>query len=472
MMFAQRRVIIRLSTFSFNIWVASAFLPRHLRQPPRGYRSHGLATNIGSADDDSIDAGDKESQEFFGDLTEKLFGGRASDNPFESTLKRVGKGLYGDEELMRVLSMHEELGGLTEDKCVPIKEVLSPQRGLHDLVLEAIRDTPISETNGKKADQRQFPNFSAPLTFDVDSQIKDKIQRIRAVASDVDGTLLSSQQTLHPRTRMAVKRAIDLSTVENTRADKENIEFFFLATGKSRKGALHSLGIEIGSLIAERNIPGVYLQGLFCVDGEGNTIFEKRLSVEAITAAEALVEKAEVSVVAYDGDDLYTTDVTDLVVHLHEHYGEPLPRLLPSTGDSIRNLSDHEACMHKLLFLDEDVEKLRTIVRPQLEELAKQYDACVTQAIPTMLELLPAGCSKALGVMKVCSSLGINLETELLALGDAENDAEMLKMAAIGVAMGNGCPLAKDAADFVMDESNNDGGAGAAMELFAFGALQ
>ena len=41
----------------------------------------------------------------------------------------------------------------------------------------------------------------------------------------------------------------------------------------------------------------------------------------------------------------------------------------------------------------------------------------------------------------------------------------MLKMAAIGVAMGNGSGLAKDAADDVLEESNDKGAAGLAMEV-------
>jgi hydroxymethylpyrimidine pyrophosphatase-like HAD family hydrolase len=65
--------------------------------------------------------------------------------------------------------------------------------------------------------------------------------------------------------------------------------------------------------------------------------------------------------------------------------------------------------------------------------------------------------------------LGIHPSTELLAIGDAENDVGMLEMAAIGVAVGNACPRAQEAADFWMEETNDDGGAGSAMELFGFG---
>lgn len=143
--------------------------------------------------------------------------------------------------------------------------------------------------------------------------------------------------------------------------------------------------------------------------------------------------------------------------------------LLPgSSEDNVRGLATHEPLMHKLLLMDDDVEFLAKTVRPKLEALAEKYDACVTMALPTMLEWLPRGCSKALGVAKVCEALDIDMETELLALGDAENDAEMLKQSAIGVAMGNGCPAAKAAADYVLEDTNDDGGAGTAMEIFGF----
>ena len=105
-------------------------------------------------------------------------------------------------------------------------------------------------------------------------------------------------------------------------------------------------------------------------------------------------------------------------------------------------------------------------MRPKLEDLASQYDCSVTQALPTMLELLPRDCSKAIGVQKLCEALSINVADELMAIGDAENDTEMLENACIGVAVGNACPRAKDAADFVLNESNDEGGAGVAIETF------
>ena len=127
-------------------------------------------------------------------------------------------------------------------------------------------------------------------------------------------------------------------------------------------------------------------------------------------AAERLVAETETSVVAYDGDNLYATDLTRIeVIELCEKYGEP-------ASQEISSLSGHSPGVHKLLIMDHDTQKLNQEIRPRLEELAKENGCVVTQAISTMLELLPYGCSKAVGVQKVCEHLGIDPGTQLLTL--------------------------------------------------------
>ena len=142
----------------------------------------------------------------------------------------------------------------------------------------------------------------------------------------------------------------------------------------------------------------------------GEVVFEKKLTPTALEAAEQLVADMDVAVVAYDGDSLYTTDLSRIEpVELHEKWGEPASTEIPT-------LLGHAPGMHKLLIMDNDAEKLKQTVRPVLEELAKEHDCVVTQAIPTMLELLPFGCSKANGVEKLCEHLGIDPASQLLAI--------------------------------------------------------
>ena len=478
--------------------------------------------------DDYADKLSDESRKRFEQITKEFlkvddndsdFPSALPQNPFKSSVisssisgePGLGKGkgsLYSDDELMGLLSIHNDISDELNDCCDSHDDKIDnqlpqiPQENspfaLHDLVLktlgngdensESINSSNSISSSSEGPDRKE----KKEETIQLNSEMKQKINQIRAIASDIDGTILSKRQTIHPKTRMAIQKAIHLSMESDSKPkSSKTIDYFFPATGKSRKGALDSLSnasIEIGSLI-EHNCPGVYLQGLYCVDQHNNVIFEKKLNHNAIAATESLVEETNVSIVAYDGDDLYTTKQSDIVIHLHEFYGEPLPVLLPplqevsendvksnanhngvnNTLNAVRKLSSHKPCMHKLLIMDDDTEKLKNIVRPKLEELAQKHDACVTQALPTMLELLPNGCSKAIGVSKLCEALSINVEEELMAIGDAENDVGMLQNACIGIAVGNACPMARDAADFVLDESNDDGGAGVAIQVFALG---
>lgn len=415
-------------------------------------------------------------------------------NPFISANKKetdVGGGkasLYSDDELMTLLNVHndisEELSDNEDDDSTSTENngFFSMTPSIHDLVKQ------VTEGGDTGTNDRVTTKSVNDDQYALDKTMIQKVKNIQAIASDVDGTILSKKQTIHPKTIMAIRKAIQTSTSDSTGSrygcsitTGSKLKYFFPATGKSRKGALDSISkasLELAKMIEDNNCPGVYLQGLFCVDQNGKVVFEKKLNLDAIAAVEELVTTTTttttndddgVSIVAYDGDDLYTTKQNEIVIHLHEFYGEPLPRLLPKLNDDddeVRKLSSHKPSMHKLLVMDNDVNKLTNEIRPKLEILASKYDACVTQALPTMLELLPKGCSKALGVNKLCEALSINVKEELLAIGDAENDAGMLKEACIGVAVGNACPIAKDAADFILNESNDEGGAGVAIEMF------
>jgi hydroxymethylpyrimidine pyrophosphatase-like HAD family hydrolase len=137
------------------------------------------------------------------------------------------------------------------------------------------------------------------------------------------------------------------------------------------------------------------------------------------------------------------------------------------SGKTIQSLSDYSSRLHKVMLMDEDSTKLDSI-RPVLERLGEQYGASVTQALSTMLEWIPAGNSKANGVLAVCSSMNIDPEKELLAIGDAENDVAMLRKAAVALAVANGCQLAKEAADYVLDYRCEDGAVGNALNALVF----
>jgi len=82
----------------------------------------------------------------------------------------------------------------------------------------------------------------------------------------------------------------------------------------------------------------------------------------------------------------------------------------------------------------------------------------------TVTEFVPNGFSKGSGIVKVCELLGIGIE-DTIAVGDSVNDLDMLKVAGVSVAMGNGSDAAKEASDMVTSAISEDGIKNALLEL-------
>ncbi|CRH85865.1 Phosphatase YidA [Chlamydia trachomatis] len=88
------------------------------------------------------------------------------------------------------------------------------------------------------------------------------------------------------------------------------------------------------------------------------------------------------------------------------------------------------------------------------EELTQRFNGVRSQK--TIYEVLPLGVSKASALKKLAKLLNID-PSEIMAMGDANNDIEMLKFAGLSIAMGNADDHIKALAD-ATTASNNDNG--------------
>ena len=86
--------------------------------------------------------------------------------------------------------------------------------------------------------------------------------------------------------------------------------------------------------------------------------------------------------------------------------------------------------------------------------LKENYSEVLSQ--PYVYEVLPKGNNKGTGLKALVERLGIKQE-EVMAIGDGNNDVEMLEYANYGVAMGNASELARNAAKYTTDTNENDG---------------
>lgn len=86
-------------------------------------------------------------------------------------------------------------------------------------------------------------------------------------------------------------------------------------------------------------------------------------------------------------------------------------------------------------------------------------DDPVVDAISSLgafVEILPHGCDKVLGVEAVCRDMQISMEN-VMAIGDSENDLELIRKSGIGVAMGNASLELKEESDWIVASNNENG---------------
>ncbi|XP_058189797.1 endoribonuclease YBEY, chloroplastic isoform X2 [Rhododendron vialii] len=267
---------------------------------------------------------------------------------------------------------------------------------------------------------------------------------------DMDGTLLNSQSQITSTTAQALREA-------SSRGLK-----VVIATGKTRAAAISVLKMVdlagIDGIISEF-CPGVFVQGLLVYGRQGREIFRSNLDPSLCREAFTYSLKHEIPLIAFSEDSCLTLFGHPLVDTLHTLNHEPKAQIMPSIEHLLAGID-----IQKLIFLD-TAEGVATALRPFWAEATKDR-ATVVQAVPDVLEIVPSGTSKGNGVRMLLDHLGASPE-EIMAIGDGENDVEMLELASLGIALSNGSDKAKAVAN-VIGVSNDEDGVADAIYRYAF----
>ena len=272
-------------------------------------------------------------------------------------------------------------------------------------------------------------------------------QRTRLLALDVDGTLLTDELQITPATRESVRQVIS-----------QGVQVV-LASARGPK-ALYSI-------IAELEITGLaicYTGALTCRLYPGKhisleVVHEQRMS---LTSARLILSKAlelEVSIGWFTGEHWYIPK-WDLALQHESMITGVTPIVDP-------DLMRFKVAPHKLQAIVGEIALL-----PRLYDLAHGLPGdCVGQfSYETYLEIISRGVDKATALLALGEQLGI-APSEMIAIGDMDNDIAMLQMAGIGIAMGNAPAYVKAEADWVTETNNQNGVAIAIERLLSDGLI-
>ena len=261
---------------------------------------------------------------------------------------------------------------------------------------------------------------------------------IRLAALDLDGTLLRPDASLSPEARRAV---CDLAAC--------GVEVV-IASGRS----YHSLPRELLSLGAVRY--AVTSNGAaVCRVPDGARVFSMTLSRSAVHRALALVP-----------DDIIMEGFLCGVPHCDARYlADPAafgctPAYVPYVRSTRTAEPDirafvlaHAGELDSLNLVCPDPDR-RDALRAQLS--GAMDGVYLTNSAPHLLELVDARAGKGAAVRALCGLLGID-PAQVAAFGNADNDADLLRLAGFGVAVADASPACLAAADEVCGRCEHDG---------------
>ncbi|KAL6216517.1 hypothetical protein ACLB2K_009740 [Fragaria x ananassa] len=274
--------------------------------------------------------------------------------------------------------------------------------------------------------------------------------KFKYIFCDMDGTLLNSKTQISSTTAKALKEV-------SSRGVK-----IVIATGKTRSAVINVFKmVDLAGKdgIVSEFSPGVFCQGLLVYGKQGREIFKGNLDPNVCREACLYSWENRIPLIAYSEDRCFTLFDHPLVDSLHTVYHEPKGEIMPSV-EHLLAAGD----IQKVIFMD-TAEGVATTLRPYWSGAIRDR-AAVVQAQPDMLEIVPPGTSKGSGVKLLLDHLGVTPK-EIMAIGDGENDIEMLELASLGIALSNGSEKTKAVANLI-GASNDEDGAADAIYRYAF----
>ncbi len=279
---------------------------------------------------------------------------------------------------------------------------------------------------------------------------------IKLIASDMDGTLLRSDNTISPKTRDSL-----------IAAQQKGVRLV-LASGRTyRKLMEYAKQLrmpEYGGYLIEVNGTAVYDLGT-----QKRTRLHEFAKADMMAIFEALLP-FEVEILGM-GDDCIYDYIPQSMMPLKQAYRKKhhLRDDVPWTAGAFALIFDNRigypyqytiqsseelpAALNKLAVAH--LPQCLEIKLPQIKAALKdKYWVGLTS--PGWLEIMPKGVTKGKALSALCHQLHID-SADVIAFGDGENDIEMLKLAGIGVAMENALPPVKAYADYVCPDNHADG---------------
>jgi Cof subfamily protein (haloacid dehalogenase superfamily) len=258
------------------------------------------------------------------------------------------------------------------------------------------------------------------------------MEQYRLVIFDIDGTLQNS------------RHEISSYTVEVIRRLQAQGILISICTGKTLP-AVKTLAQKLNI-----QIPIIMGNGPILQYTNGQIIHASFFNEKTVRMIIELISACDADISVFTPEMIYVRKITESVKAMMG-FGAPHPQEI-SSWDLMQK--DMQRVIKFVMLNMGGASALQLVVDTLISHLDGQISYFPT--MPYMMEILPPGENKASGLRRLADHLEVKM-SEIIAIGDGDNDAVMLDLAGLGVAVANGTPRCKASADIIIDSNDEDG---------------
>ena len=255
---------------------------------------------------------------------------------------------------------------------------------------------------------------------------------IKVVVTDIDDTLLNSDEQLTQKTIETIEKCIDKGVK------------VILASGRPDFGMMQF--VEKLKLNSYENYLLSYNGAKLTNLNTGEIVYDKMLEVDRL---KFLVDKA-----LENNCNILTYQNGKVITNKENPYAEWEANALRTELLVVENIKDYILEKAPKVIILEEPERAKIVKEKLQEEIGNEYEVAMSK--PFFIEVNDKGISKGKALAVLCEKIGITKD-EMLAIGDGLNDLSMIEFAGIGVAMGNANLKLKETANFISKSNDEDG---------------
>lgn len=274
---------------------------------------------------------------------------------------------------------------------------------------------------------------------------------MKLIAIDLDGTLLNKEKMVSAENVKAIKKAQEMGV------------HVVIATGRHYQDAVRLIGS------AGLHLPIIASNGASIHDLEGNCIQSIGIEPSDLKFVFPELEKEKISFMALGANHVYTLNSSlDIMSAEVETFKVPeFEKEMYRIKEELTAMVTHkEGLIYdnplEMALVDDKILNILALSYDPEKRLKgmKHFEALsglhVFSSYKNNFEMTHPEVSKGNSVKLIANSLGIK-DYDICAIGDNYNDVSMLKIAGIGVAMGNAEEGVKVISDFVTLSNNESG---------------